>query len=290
MTNPLMQGCSGADVQQAQQALNRAGRSVLPALAVDGIFGSKTHARVVEFQKSRGLKPDGIIGPKTRAALGMPAAAPGVRPQPGANVPPGGEKVVSTVVAAATAAMTTWKRSAVLTGVAIHSVTAIGGQLIGPPLGVQSSAQITALSGDDRAIAIAAARAIDQGFQIWQGSVRVPGLPWYPAFAAFPGPVAAPTPNTPTPLIALSVNRVSMSAGALNAAMRANAGSVLAGKAGNTFEQIAKLVSGHFDAFLVGSIVTSVMGTGPVPTFAPPTVPVGPVVGGIGNSMPGGIH
>ena len=35
-------------------------------------------------------------------------------------------------------------------------------------------------------------------------------------------------------------------------------------------------------------MVTNVLGTGPVPTFAPPYVPVGPVVGGVGTMMPGG--
>jgi hypothetical protein len=36
-------------------------------------------------------------------------------------------------------------------------------------------------------------------------------------------------------------------------------------------------------------MVTNVLGTGPVPTFAPPYVPVGPVVGGIANMPPGGL-
>jgi hypothetical protein len=35
-------------------------------------------------------------------------------------------------------------------------------------------------------------------------------------------------------------------------------------------------------------MVTNVLGTGPVPTFAPPYVPVGPVVGGVANMTPGG--
>ena len=39
--------------------------------AVDGIFGSKTRAAVISFQKKNGLTADGIVGPKTLAALGM---------------------------------------------------------------------------------------------------------------------------------------------------------------------------------------------------------------------------
>lgn len=38
---------------------------------VDGIFGSKTIAAVKYFQRKNGLAVDGIVGPKTAAALGM---------------------------------------------------------------------------------------------------------------------------------------------------------------------------------------------------------------------------
>ena len=36
---------------------------------MDGDFGPLTHARVVEFQKSNQLKPDGIVGPNTMGKL-----------------------------------------------------------------------------------------------------------------------------------------------------------------------------------------------------------------------------
>jgi N-acetyl-anhydromuramyl-L-alanine amidase AmpD len=38
---------------------------------VDGAFGEMTKAAVISFQRSVGLKDDGIVGPKTRAALGL---------------------------------------------------------------------------------------------------------------------------------------------------------------------------------------------------------------------------
>ena len=62
----LSQGSSGPDVRQAQQKLNQAGASVLPRLVEDSVFGAKTRARVMEFQRSRALVPDGMVGPKTR--------------------------------------------------------------------------------------------------------------------------------------------------------------------------------------------------------------------------------
>ncbi len=39
--------------------------------SVDGIYGAKTKAAVKSFQKKNGLTADGIVGPKTAAALGM---------------------------------------------------------------------------------------------------------------------------------------------------------------------------------------------------------------------------
>ncbi|WP_429422413.1 peptidoglycan-binding domain-containing protein [Nocardia sp. GAS34] len=53
-----------------QQTLNR-WYPKLPALAVDGVFGAATHDRVVYFQQHAGLAADGVVGPKTWAALGF---------------------------------------------------------------------------------------------------------------------------------------------------------------------------------------------------------------------------
>lgn len=39
--------------------------------SVDGIFGSKTKKAVIYFQKKNGLVQDGIVGPKTAAAMGI---------------------------------------------------------------------------------------------------------------------------------------------------------------------------------------------------------------------------
>ena len=41
--------------------------------AIDGIYGHKTYKAVIKFQKTNGLKADGIVGSKTLAALGLSA-------------------------------------------------------------------------------------------------------------------------------------------------------------------------------------------------------------------------
>jgi hypothetical protein len=62
-------GSSGERVLQLQNVL----RSLGYVLEVDGHFGRVTAARVKEFQSSRRLRVDGIVGPNTAAALGLPA-------------------------------------------------------------------------------------------------------------------------------------------------------------------------------------------------------------------------
>ena len=62
----LRLGSRGTAVLQLQQALNALGYD---CGSVDGIFGSKTKAAVLAFQKANGLAADGIVGPLTWGKL-----------------------------------------------------------------------------------------------------------------------------------------------------------------------------------------------------------------------------
>lgn len=64
----LKQGSQGDSVKTVQQKLIRWG--YLKGSA-DGIFGAKTKAAVIAFQKKNGLTADGIIGTRTAQALGI---------------------------------------------------------------------------------------------------------------------------------------------------------------------------------------------------------------------------
>ena len=68
----LQLGSLGHGVADAQMALNAHG-SGFQLLVIDGIFGHKTREATVAFQRVNGLKPDGVIGPDTRAKLGLRA-------------------------------------------------------------------------------------------------------------------------------------------------------------------------------------------------------------------------
>lgn len=63
----LRRGAKGELVKSLQEHLND---EICAGLAVDGIFGKRTEVMVQAFQEEHGLKPDGIVGPKTWAAMG----------------------------------------------------------------------------------------------------------------------------------------------------------------------------------------------------------------------------
>jgi hypothetical protein len=65
----LRRGSKGELVKRVQEYLkDESGAD----LKIDGIFGSETEKAVKDFQKSHGLTVDGVIGPKTWAAMGFP--------------------------------------------------------------------------------------------------------------------------------------------------------------------------------------------------------------------------
>ncbi len=66
----LAWGSRGEEVREAQTRLRRWG--YLDG-EVDGVFGADTFEAVKRLQRNNGLTPDGVIGPRTRDALGMPA-------------------------------------------------------------------------------------------------------------------------------------------------------------------------------------------------------------------------
>ena len=64
----LEQGSKSPQVKNVQRKLKKLGFN--PG-RLDGVFGKKTRAALIRFQKSRGLVADGIAGPRTLAALNL---------------------------------------------------------------------------------------------------------------------------------------------------------------------------------------------------------------------------
>jgi hypothetical protein len=77
----------GSDGPQVVQLQNRLNEIYEEQLDVDGIFGEHTEDMVIDFQESRGLQADGIVGPDTWKALYQEPEEEG-EPEPEADVPP----------------------------------------------------------------------------------------------------------------------------------------------------------------------------------------------------------
>ncbi len=67
-------GSRGQEVRNIQSRLKQWGYY---SGGVDGIYGSKTVAAVKKFQKKHGLRVDGIAGPATLYAIGLPTGSSG---------------------------------------------------------------------------------------------------------------------------------------------------------------------------------------------------------------------
>jgi hypothetical protein len=179
-----------------------------------------------------------------------------------------------------------WRSQARLVQVVINSVQASAGNLQGGSLAPEIRQRAPRENAWQRPRSEAIATAIGFCWENWQRSVTVPGLPWYPAFAAFPGPLVPPTPNVPSPLVTLMQNPVLLLSSPLKNQMRAH----YSGDnewPNELFDAVASGLETAFRVWTPTQMVTNVMGSGPVPTFAPPYVPVGPVVGGTGTQLPG---
>jgi hypothetical protein len=190
-----------------------------------------------------------------------------------------------------------WKLQAKFQNIQIMAVSAIGtpGCLDGPELesNIKNAPMVMSFTGNKAKHRDAVAKGVSKCFKDWQDQVTVPGLPWYPAFAAFPGPMAPPVPNVPTPMIACVSAKITsiVMPNDMKSAMDDALDSGLKDKDPEKHyealhDAIATVCAAGF-AIWVAAQTQLVMGKGPIPTFAPPYVPVGPVVGGDVLSIPG---
>lgn len=192
-------------------------------------------------------------------------------------------------------AVQTFMAQAYFDDVSITAIAATGpaGCLHGPELDayITSAPSVAGLGGTAGQIRDGVAEGVSESFDSWRSKVTIPGLPWYPAFAAWPGPEAPPTPNVPCPLLTLASAHMSkiIMPNELQSSITDSLPSGLAGSSAVTAfcQNIAASLAASFSAWLAGTQVQLVMGHGPVPTFAPPYVPVGPVVNGSVIAAPG---
>ena len=183
-----------------------------------------------------------------------------------------------------------WRPQASVVDVVINGPVASLGKIVGPDLAPSIrtflSASPQAAPAGEAGNAIAA--GLGEAWTAYMASFSVPGLPWYPTFAAVPSPMAPPTPNVTTPLAAMTCRASLISPSSLQQAMARHLGNKSAPpQSEQLFDAIATGFHMAVTTWVAAQPVSNVMGKGPVPSFAPPYVPVGPVVHGDTLKTPG---
>jgi hypothetical protein len=183
-----------------------------------------------------------------------------------------------------------WRLDAELVGVQVVGATAVGPPgVLRSPVAFAQRIRAGLLQADvPPALAGALADGIWMSWKQWADGVRIPSLPWYPAFAAWPSPVAPPTPNVPTPLaLCVSSGLAAMSgpvlARTITARLEAAAGPDAGAGAEEDIRRLAAAVSAAFQTWVAMATVTMALGAGRA-AVAPPFVPVRPVLGSVVHS------
>ena len=198
------------------------------------------------------------------------------------------EQYLDGISAAICKAIAQWMRTTFVTGVTITGPVGQmpAGAVAGPALMPLILASAPGKTAMEARYSAAIAGAIGTAWQAWQRGLT--GTLMYPAFGAFAGPLAPPTPNVPVPLMALSsCGESRLCPGALKQAMADLFADPGALHAESIFDAVAQSFNRAFQTFKKTTVVSNVLGSGPVPSFAPPLVPAGPVAAGTVIPKPG---
>ncbi len=182
-----------------------------------------------------------------------------------------------------------WQMKTTMAGIMVNGPTASAGQIVGPPWNLTILKDGAKSTPSQLKYTNVIATVLSAAWLTYTATIKIPGLPFYPAFTAFPSPMAPPTPNVPFPVAALAQVPVSLAPPLLKTQMVAMLADPTAPFHKELFESIIDAFDKMFKVWQLSTMVTNVMGSGPVPTFAPPYVPAGPVLGGLATMAPGGL-
>jgi hypothetical protein len=179
-----------------------------------------------------------------------------------------------------------WSQTMVIQGVTINGPTAIfkPGNVQGPPLDALILATDPPMNTPKQAgYTRTFAEGLAENWKLWHMGINA-ALPLYPAFAAWPGPYAPPMPNLPMPLQLLpSAGDKMMEQNQLMAEI--TKGDKSDPVAAGIYSAMTNAVVDVFKLWKLTHMIQMLMGQGPVPSFAPPMVPVGPVQNGTASGI-----
>lgn len=163
-----------------------------------------------------------------------------------------------------------WKLGARISGARVFAASAMGGTLTGASLAPLILSVTPAPTAEEHTVTSELASALEEAFQAALSTFSLPGLAMYPAFTEWPGPSAPPMPCTPQQLVAAlpGLGQIAGASSPVTGTMAASAAAALSSAAGTLTGLVA------------GTQIVNALGTGPVPSYAPPAVQVGPVING----------
>ena len=276
------------DVRTIQQALNavsvgQGGPAI--KLQESGSMNDQTHQAIKHFQKVQLGFQDGVVDPdkvtiKRLRSLASGGGGSGGGGGGGTSGPVDFVRVLAAAKNATRNGVRSWNLTANIQGT-VTAVSATGGKVSSLSFEVALKNAVRN-SGASEDFSAAFAAAVFGAWKRFFDNYSIPGLPWYPSFAAIPSPIAPPTPNIPSPLAAgTSSGLAGLQFASLAADIKSKTARTSQGVVGaeNFINQFAQWMSSNFSLFITTHQWISVMGSGSVPTFAPPYVPVGPVIG-----------
>jgi hypothetical protein len=196
---------------------------------------------------------------------------------------------ISTAICSAWSA---WQMTT-MAGIVITGPAAMGGALVPVPwtpiilaAGPVSTPMLAKYTG-------VVANVLGTAWLAFSSSIKLTGAKLWPTFLMWAaGPVAPPQPNAVPCKLSDSSSVFSLDTGLMAPALKGQMVSALGDPEApfhkELFEAIATGFKEVFDDWK-SKTEFKVIGGGPVPTYAPPYVPAGPVAGGVGFVPPGGI-
>jgi hypothetical protein len=136
-------------------------------------------------------------------------------------------------------------------------------------------------AGAPAQVAVAFAGGVWSGWEHWCSTFSGTFDNAYPAFVSFPGPSAPPTPAIPLAVISANADRDKLTAEGIASKIISLLGEWKEDPEGQkAAKEFARWFDDCFTKVLAKARIENLMGSGPVPTYNPPQVPVGPVEGG----------
>jgi hypothetical protein len=180
-----------------------------------------------------------------------------------------------------------WSQTVNIQGVTINGATAVfkPGNVQGLPLDALILVSDPPMNTPKQAgYTRTFAEGLAENWKLWHMGINA-SLPLYPAFAAWPGPFAPETANEPVLIQRLpSAGDKMMEQNQLMAEI-SKSGAKGDPIAAGIFNAMTHAIVDVFKQWKQTHMLQMLMGQGPVPTFAPPVVPAGPVQKGTASGV-----